>query len=587
MPDNGFQIKCVKNGNTDVTSSVVNSQYTLSNVSNDTSLEVEFEAIPPTVYTMSVKAIGSGAASYNGTAIRNATKDFSIVEGTPALISFTPDEGNRIKSVRLNGQNVTANVTNGQYTIEQVVANTSLEVEFEAIPVYTLSIKATGNGTATYNGTYDATETRQQTSSFSIVAGSSAVVKFVPDDGYRIKSVKLDDKDVTSGVYNNQYTISNIVANAMLEVKFVEDITGLTKDGVNYVVASYEEKTVLLTTGDYGQLLTVPATFNEKGETWRVTGVNEAVNNSGLDCAAVIWNADALFAGRLNNPNALLYVKSAENASADIQNAIVDGTAAQIVLTDAASGNSFYCPKAFTAKSIVYEHHYSMKSGYHTCQGWETLVLPYDATRIVRQSETELVPYEAWTMGSSQRPFWLYSLTEIGWKAETSIAANTPYIISMPNNENYEANYNISGSIQFIGTNVQVKVSDNLPSGKSGNKRLVPNYQNREAADGTYALNVINLWSNATGGEVEGSTFIRGLRPIHPFEAYMTVEGSNAPQCVPLFDGEEATGIQGIYSLPNRNMKQDAVPVYNLAGQRLTAPHKGLNIVGGKKVVVK
>ena len=28
-------------------------------------------------------------------------------------------------------------------------------------------------------------------------------------------------------------------------------------------------------------------------------------------------------------------------------------------------------------------------------------------------------------------------------------------------------------------------------------------------------------------------------------------------------------------------------PVYNLRGQRLTAPQKGINIIGGKKLVVK
>ena len=39
-----------------------------------------------------------------------------------------------------------------------------------------------------------------------------------------------------------------------------------------------------------------------------------------------------------------------------------------------------------------------------------------------------------------------------------------------------------------------------------------------------------------------------------------------------------------------RNITLDSqadTPIYNLLGQRLTAPQKGINIIGGKKVVVK
>ena len=39
-----------------------------------------------------------------------------------------------------------------------------------------------------------------------------------------------------------------------------------------------------------------------------------------------------------------------------------------------------------------------------------------------------------------------------------------------------------------------------------------------------------------------------------------------------------------------RNIKMDTnldVPIYNLNGQRLDKPRKGINIIGGKKVVIK
>jgi hypothetical protein len=44
-----------------------------------------------------------------------------------------------------------------------------------------------------------------------------------------------------------------------------------------------------------------------------------------------------------------------------------------------------------------------------------------------------------------------------------------------------------------------------------------------------------------------------------------------------------ATGIETIMA----NRPDLDMPVYNLSGQKLTAPKKGINIIGGKKVVVK
>ena len=60
---------------------------------------------------------------------------------------------------------------------------------------------------------------------------------------------------------------------------------------------------------------------------------------------------------------------------------------------------------------------------------------------------------------------------------------------------------------------------------------------------------------------------------------------SNARQFVMSFDdGGETTSIQTFNVTPE---SQNDAPVYNLNGQRLSAPKKGINIVNGKKVLVK
>jgi hypothetical protein len=304
------------------------------------------------------------------------------------------------------------------------------------------------------------------------------------------------------------------------------------------------------------------------------------------DLAAIIWNPEVQFNGNVKNPNLLLYVKDKKYAPTTVRNVVVDNVAEEITLSDAESGNPFYCPKAFTAQRIIYEHNYSMTSGYQTCQGWETLALPFNVTTIQRQNGTEIVPREAWVQGSNKLPFWLYTLTELGWRPETTIAANTPYIISMPNNENYNSKYNISGVIQFIGTNVEVKASDNMPIEKNGNKILAPNYQYLPASESMYALNVNNQWCTNTTTEAEGSVFIKNLRPVHPFEAYLTVNGSEAARrIIPIFEEGESTGI---INLPLR----DDIIVdtwFTLDGRKLFSKptEKGVYINKGKKVLVK
>jgi len=575
--DDGFRLKGIS---MDGSTSVIDSgQYAIENITKNTTVRVEFEAIP--TYALNIVAAGYGNVNYDNTVIRNQSQSYSVREGSTVVLTCEPDAGYRLASVKVNDTDVMGEIADGKLTIGNIAANTTVNVVFEAIPptTYSLTITAAGNGSASYDGG----TVRDGSKTFTVVEGAYATVVFTPDDGYHVKSVIVNGVDVSSNVFDNRYTVSKITANSTLEVDFEEDVKELTKDGLRYAVVSYADQTVNLASGEYGTVLTVPATLTANGKEWKVVGVEADALKDNQELAAIIWNPGAAFNGSVGNPNLLLYVKQKEFASPTVQNVIVDGVAENIVLTDAAIGNNFYCPKAFMAKQISYEHNYSMKSGYNTCEGWETLVLPFDVTKITRQSVTELVPHSVWTVGSSQRPFWLYSLTEIGWRPETAIAANTPYIISMPNNENYAQDYNLSGYIQFVGVDVQVKTSDNLPVGKNGQKRMVPNYQYRPTDSNVYALNVDNMYSqNASGSYLPGSTFVSGSRAVHPFEAYLTLEGANARNAIPLFE-HGTTGINTL--LLSEGMTGD--DVYNLNGQRISIPRKGLYIVKGMKVVVK
>ena len=203
-------IKSVKINNNDVTSNISNNTYTISSINSNTSVVVEFEAIPPTTYTLSIKATGNGSASYSGTTIKGTTKSFTVNEGTKVTITFTPDAGYRIKSLKVNNSAVSAN---SSYSTT-INGNTSIEVEFEAIPIttYTLSIKATGNGSASYGGT----TVRGTTKSFTVNEGTKATITFTPDAGYRIKSLKVNGSAKTA---SSSYDVT-VNADTSVEVEF-------------------------------------------------------------------------------------------------------------------------------------------------------------------------------------------------------------------------------------------------------------------------------------------------------------------------------------------------------------------------------
>ena len=554
---------------------------------------VEFDE-SPTTYTLSITASGNGSASYGGSTIRGKTSSFTMNAGSSVTITFTPDNGYRIKSVKVNNTDVTSSVSNNSYTISNISSNVSMEVEFESIPstTYTLSITSTGSGYAYYDG-YNI---RNRTSTFSVNEGSNATISFFSDDG-RINSVKVGMlgvyNDVTSSLSNNSYTINNIRYHISVIVEFGEELKTFESDGINYSVSSYDDKTIVVGNGDYGQVLEVPDEVTYQNNKWKVIGIDNDALAGNTKLAAVIWNPATEFTLNVSNPNLLLYVTSANYAPASIANVIVSNTASKIVLTDATSGNDFYCPREFTAKSISYTHNYGMMTGKGESRGWETIALPFDVEKITHSSKGEITPFANWKNEDNKKPFWLMTYGTGGWTEANSIKAYTPYIISMPNHSDYKSDFRLSGSITFSAENVTVKKTDNLQTGSYNGKTLRPNFTN-EDNNGCYALNVNNDYVAYNGGANEGSTFVLNLRPVRPFEAYMTTP-SNSTRSIAISD-DMTTGIKEVMSLLNEH---EVVRVYNLQGQQLSVEAgknvedvkrllpAGVYIINGKKQIIK
>ncbi len=63
------------------------------------------------------------------------------------------------------------------------------------------------------------------------------------------------------------------------------------------------------------------------------------------------------------------------------------------------------------------------------------------------------------------------------------------------------------------------------------------------------------------------------------------ISGSNAKEIMLYWDDEEATGVERMRNVENEIMRNGNI--YNLNGQRLSAPQKGINIINSRKVIVK
>ncbi len=301
--------------------------------------------------------------------------------------------------------------------------------------------------------------------------------------------------------------------------------------------------------------------------------------------AAITWEAPMKMtrdmAGSIaDNPNLLFYTSNMVYAPDGVTNIINLQTkqAERIVLTDDGDNNDFYCPEEFTASSISYTHEYQLFTVTGQCQGWESLVLPFNVTEMTHETNGIITPFGALQIGrefdNGTKPFWLYEYTTGGSFTEAeSIEANVPYILSMPNEVRFSDEYILAGSVTFKGTNVTVKATSGAKTVKSGNYSFTPSYQNGTQKT-VYLLNVEKKYD----GNPKGSVFVKNdllERQPHPFEAYFQLSGSaGVKSFFSIFD-ELTDGIRSIEPA-KRNANAE---YYQLDGTKHDKIQRGFNII--------
>ena len=320
--------------------------------------------------------------------------------------------------------------------------------------------------------------------------------------------------------------------------------------------------------------LVIPSTIKSVGK--NSLGGNETL-------LTIEWNTTAsvdaeCFSRASNYNNMLVYVADATTDVTFQGNVIVNGEIEQLSLID---DQPFRNLHEFTARKITFTRTFTKKNKIGTSGGWEALVLPFDVQRVESKERGELKPFGEADFTNSL-PYWLGELQPDGTFATTQrIVANKPFIMQVPNSEEYEDRYNVEGDVIFSAENVTVHTTLDIEQAKGEGYTMLGSYEGTPASGHIFALNDEEYTAD---GDVYmlGGIFVSNSRDIRPFEAY--VYNINATPA-PYLRISEHVGTSIKLSTVNG---QQSTEIYDLMGRKvlnIENMKSGIYIMNGNKIV--
>ena len=287
-------------------------------------------------------------------------------------------------------------------------------------------------------------------------------------------------------------------------------------------------------------------------------------------------NLNSVKAGE--NVNTLYFLGEDEATPAGLEGKnIVKGMQAEnIVLKD---GYDFYTPLSFTAQNISYER--TFERGHHngSREGWDTIVLPFQPTKVMNQTDSKQID---WFRSSSDtgKQFWLCNYAEedgqqVYFANAEEMLANVPYIVAVPD-ATWGAKWDLRGK-QIVWSAENALVTPDAIAYTSGNNLLF---------GGTYAKTTL---ASILGLTADGSGFsLDGAQMVDAFHAYFKSIGGSSARALTISIIDDKGTTDGIQTIGSETAGRE--DVYNINGQRVNVNsgmpmQHGLYIIGGKKVM--
>ncbi len=277
-----------------------------------------------------------------------------------------------------------------------------------------------------------------------------------------------------------------------------------------------------------------------------------------------------------NHGNLLLFVPQESGYGGNV---VINGVAETITLVD---GKPYNSPYDYTAKTISFAKNFTKQTAIGKSGGWESMVVPFDVEQISFEGKN-ITPFGAYNSGENLL-CWLAEMNGSGeFEMVSSIRADRPLLVAMPNSEEYDSSYIIAGDVVFSATDAQIKATPRPDLSPSQTFVLRGTYEAIEEQSKVYTLNdeIYNVLYE--GDCMPGAVFVANERDVRPFEAYVFT--SNPQRSATLkIGGVRPTGIETLLDI---QYAPDAW--YTLQGVRLNKKpvQTGFYIHGGKLEFVR
>ncbi len=269
------------------------------------------------------------------------------------------------------------------------------------------------------------------------------------------------------------------------------------------------------------------------------------------------------------NPNMIIITESYSKLTGD--NIIKGKQAENIKLTD---GLPFYCPINFNAHHISYTRTAEATFDLKGMKGWSTIVLPFAATSCQATIDGVATPLKWYTdhnKGDIMLATYQYendNTMEYGLP-ESSLMPCHPYLLGVPANTSSGKSLT-NAPITFSADEVEVATAKAIITGRD--YKMVGTFTGLSSSENIYVL------------DSEGAAFVPGAQSVSPFRAYFMPIGTPTPASKLSISLSTDTH-SGINDIIDEQPACAPSVYYNLNGQRVTRPGKGIYIVDGKKVV--
>lgn len=291
QPKDGYQVKgwyTAADGTTAITGTTSEqNSYTITNLTDEATVYVAFEPIPPYDITLSTTGLGHVTATVNGKDAKIADGKLTVSRHDNVVLTAVPDANQYLTGWTLDGE--TKGNSSLSLTLDDVTEGHAVAADFAASQLVTLKTVCGANGTLTAQAGYgDALQTidASSESGIQVEKGKKVVLTVTPGTDYMVEKWMVNG--TVQDNLSNTLTIENLNENTTVAVAFE---TPLTLYSIPQSDKGYTVSDVKKTPNDYGNENQIRARGTVTFTVAPVSGQYlTALTVNGKNCLATISN---------------------------------------------------------------------------------------------------------------------------------------------------------------------------------------------------------------------------------------------------------------------------------------------------------